>query len=70
MWEHQNSRSVKADDADIPVHLWDHRVWERPHDSVARRAFEAKFGRCPLEAIRAFLLRSGPEMSYEVFVPS
>lgn len=27
VWEHQYAKTVKADDAEVPLHLWDARVW-------------------------------------------
>jgi len=56
MWEHQHSKSVKADDASNPIQLWNDRVWSLPHDKVRAERFQQRFGRCALEAIRQRLL--------------
>lgn len=50
-------KAEKVDDVCVPVHLWDDKVWALTHDEIARREFETKFGRCPLEPMRQFLLR-------------
>lgn len=56
-WWHHQAKSVKADDAANPTHLWDDRVWRSPHDTEQRRQFTARYGRCALDTLRHFLLR-------------
>ncbi len=56
MWEQQQSKSIKADDACNPVHLWNTRVWALPHDQILAERFQLRFGKCALDAIRERLL--------------
>ena len=51
--------AIKADGADIPVFLWDDRIWSRGAHSESRVSkFKAKWeGRSPLDALRKGLLR-------------
>ena len=51
--------AIKADGADIPVFLWDDRIWSRGAHSESRVSkFKAKWeGRSPLDALRMGLLR-------------
>ncbi len=51
-WEKAFAHAVKADDAEIPVHLWDNRVWRSWHNLDQRCEFEARYHRCPLITLR------------------
>jgi hypothetical protein len=57
IWSQQFMKSVKADDATTPVHLWDERVWTIHHISTRRQSFQARYHHCPLDSLRGFLLR-------------
>jgi len=57
IWSQQFMKSVKADDATTPVHLWDERVWSVHHISARRQSFQARYHHCPLDSFRGFLLR-------------
>ncbi len=52
------SVAVKADNADIPIFIWDNRIWGLGlHSDHRRRTFlELYQGRCPLTAMRGFML--------------
>jgi hypothetical protein len=50
--------SVKADDAAVPVHIWNARVWAAAvYCHIKREQFEVGFNACPLDSVRTFLLR-------------
>lgn len=50
--------SVKADDAAVPVHFWNDRLWEgTQHCSKKRARFETTYKACPLDSLRSFFLR-------------
>jgi len=56
--EATSRQAVKSDDAQVPVHLWDDRVWSAHlHDPQLLRSFKDQFQRCPLDSLRAALLR-------------
>jgi hypothetical protein len=57
VWLQQYNKSVKADNAQTPCHLWDERVWSRAHSVAHRKVFMDRFNGCPLDSIRSFLLR-------------
>lgn len=57
IWDQQYNKSVKADDAATPVHLWDGRIWQLSHCSRRVTAHRAKFHRCPLDAFRVLMLK-------------
>lgn len=57
IWLQQYAKSVKADNAVTPVHLWNEWVWHlhpKPYQVVA---YQNKFHHCLLDSLRAFLLR-------------
>jgi hypothetical protein len=56
VWDQQYNKSVKADDALMPTHLWDSRIWCRPHDVGALARFRERFQQDPLNSLRVFLL--------------
>jgi hypothetical protein len=51
--------ATKSDDAHVPVHLWNDRIWKRnSHSPLALAQFHQLFpSLCPLEAIPSLLLR-------------
>jgi hypothetical protein len=51
--------SVKSDDAQTPVHLWDERIWARIEiDRTSLEVYrQTTGGQCPLQVIREFGLR-------------
>jgi hypothetical protein len=57
--EEAHRQAVKADDAEVPIHLWNNRIWRKKlHSEKALHGFRERFtGRCPLDAIRCGLLR-------------
>jgi len=57
VWDQQYNKSVKADDALTPTHLWDCRIWCRPHDVGTLARFRERFQQDPLKSLRVFLLR-------------
>jgi hypothetical protein len=57
VWEQQFAKSVKADDATTPIHLWDMWVWRVGIQSDKVTAFQSRFNCCPLVSLRHFLLR-------------
>jgi hypothetical protein len=57
VWLQQYTKSVKADDAATPIHLWDERVWGGNSHEDSVLAFKASFNECPLSFLRLFLLR-------------
>jgi len=57
IWQQQYNKSVKSDDAQVPVHLWDDRVWVVAHNEDQRSQFEIRFQKCPLSSLRHLLLR-------------
>lgn len=57
IWHQQYAKSIKADDAETPIHLWDNRVWTRPHNKGLVQAHKDKYNKYPLSSIRLFLLR-------------
>jgi hypothetical protein len=56
VWNQQYAKSVKADNAQTPVHLRDCRVWRLGFDASKCQEFVNKFQRCPLECLRILLL--------------
>jgi hypothetical protein len=49
--------AVKADDALVPTHLWDDRIWRvEMHMESQREAFVVRYSRCPLATLRGALL--------------
>ncbi len=56
VWDQQYNKSVKADDALMPTHLWDSRIWCKPHDVGALARFRERFQQDPLNSLRVFLL--------------
>jgi hypothetical protein len=50
--------AVKSDDAEVPIHLWDERIWSTvPYNTEQLSCFHTKYqGKCPLEVLRAFTL--------------
>ena len=57
VWEQQFAKSVKADDATTPIHLWDMQIWRVGIQSDKVTAFQSRFNCCPLVSLRHFLLR-------------
>jgi hypothetical protein len=57
IWAQQYAKSVKADDAVVPIHLWVTWVWSRFPTLSGRHRFVDKYRHCPLVALRFFLLR-------------
>jgi hypothetical protein len=57
VWEQQFAKSVKADDAATPIHLWDMRVWRVSFHSAKVTAFHHRYGTCPLNSLRSLLLQ-------------
>ncbi len=57
--EEAHRKAVKADDAEVPVHLWNDRIWrQRLHTPASLQRFHDKYmGRCPLDSIRSCLIR-------------
>ena len=52
------AKATKADDAEVPVHLWDNRVWALGwHNEHVLAAFKARMA-LPLDTLRMFLLRA------------
>lgn len=51
--------AIKSDEAEIPVFLWNDRIWALGiHNESSVKAFQLKWNeRCPLDFIRDFLLR-------------
>jgi len=56
VWQQQFSKSVKADHAATPVHLWDARVWRLGVQPKSVSAYQAKFQCCSLTSLHRFLL--------------
>jgi hypothetical protein len=56
VWLQQFSKAVKSDDAATPTHLWNDRVWRRPHSKVQLGKFKKRYASCPLDVIRSCLL--------------
>lgn len=56
VWQQQFSKSVKADDAATPVHLWDARVWRLRFCAKWLAAFRSRFNQCPLTSLRGLFL--------------
>jgi hypothetical protein len=57
IWSQQYLKSVKADDAATPVHLWNERVWKMKQVPSRYQLFQSRYGGCPLDSIRELLLR-------------
>jgi hypothetical protein len=55
-WWQQQAKSVKADDAANPTHLWDSRVWKLHHHEGLKRHHTQRFGLCPLESLWTWLI--------------
>ena len=52
------SKATKADDAPVPIFLWDDRIWRQgSHCEAWLRQYVVRFAKCPLTAIRICLLR-------------
>jgi hypothetical protein len=56
VWNQQYSKSVKADNAQTPIHLWDSRVWVLAHNGMQLQQYGERFAKCPLNALRGMLL--------------
>ncbi len=56
IWDHQFAKAVKDDDAEVPIHFWDNRVWELQHNAICRRSMHQRVGCCPLTFIRRLAL--------------
>ena len=55
--EDRNKNAIKADDAEIPIWLWDDRVWKlQLHCEHRRRVFEQRYRKCPLTVWRSYLV--------------
>jgi hypothetical protein len=53
-----NSRATKANDAKIPVFLWDDRIWALGiHSDTKLESYKGRFKQCPLTALRSYFLR-------------
>jgi len=68
VWQQQFAKSVKADDAEIQVHLWDTRVWKRGFNAEAETAFRNRYQPCPLISLRRLLLRRWRRNVYLSFI--
>jgi hypothetical protein len=52
------AKSVKADDAAVPIQYWNDRIWDAHlHCSFNKANFEFKYKACPLDTMRVFLLK-------------
>jgi hypothetical protein len=56
VWQQQFAKSIKADDAITPIHLWDARVWRLKVCPENLGAFRSKFGICPLTSLQKLFL--------------
>jgi hypothetical protein len=68
VWQQQFAKSVKADDAEIPIHLWDTRVWRRGFNAAAVANFKRRYQCCPLTSLRQLLLRRWQRNVYLSFI--
>jgi hypothetical protein len=51
------AHATKADDATIPTHFWDERVWAHTNTSKgAQDLFKTKYSKCALESLRNWLM--------------
>lgn len=57
--EEAHKQAVKADDAEVPVMIWNNRIWQRQlHSEVALKNFLERYrSQCPLDSIRSLMLR-------------
>lgn len=56
VWNQQYAKSVRADNAQTPIHLWDSQVWVLAYNNVQLQHYHARFAKCPLDAFRGMLL--------------
>ena len=53
----RNMKATKPDDAEVPIQLWDDRIWKlQLHCDNHRRVFEQRFKQCPLTVWRSHLI--------------
>jgi hypothetical protein len=67
VWQQQFAKSVKADDAATPFHLWDTRVWSIGVKPSQVEKFKERFQCCPSTLLRKFLLRRWRRNVYRSF---
>ncbi len=51
-----HEHAVRADDAAIPLSLWDTKIWALSHNAKRRAEFNRRYHCCPLAVLRKFLL--------------
>jgi hypothetical protein len=62
-------QAVKANDAQVPIHIWNNRIWgAKLHQPDLVSAYQKKYQKCPLDSLREIFLQCWRRLVYRSFL--